>query len=347
MEIDRRAFLRLGAGAGAACVGAGHSMAAGNSADLAPGSFIWQPRLAPKGPLLVALSGQEGLVRVSRAGLEIGIATCTPVAALTTSQWGVFAIDGGHDGAGDRLSLRGSAVVLDRSRRAARSAPIAVLPKDFAALLAAEMSHGAVLVVGGAVSRGTVVGGAFLLPEGVSLVSTQTLAARRPARAGADVIDDPPAHLVVSTRDGTALLRRPDGVEVTGTIAVRGDARPEGTYVLSLTTMGSSADASRWLALDLAASADTASAAFGRISLHSGHLTPLVLAAALRPGSTMVLTDEPLSSDREAHAGVLLGTQVPRAGRPLRRASAPRRPRVTSATSEFALPKPLKFFREY
>lgn len=344
MAISRRGFLRLVGAAGCAFACASRGLA-GNSAGLAPGSFVWQPSLAPAGPLLITFSAGEELVRVYRGGLMIGISTCRIGAGRRGREWEIINLSRAREtGRGNRLQWFGTALCADSTSGGSdRAWPMLVVPDEFARLLhEAEAGNVAVLVRGDTVGQCVAIEGGFLLPRGVSLVSTQTL-----DRPRAPVAAVPPAQLVVSTRDRVATLRRHGEPDITGGIAIRGQAPLVVDRLLSLVEMGRSAESTRWLAIDLAASEVSNEDLLERVSLEGDRVTPLMLASVLTPGSTMLFTDGPaLRPARKDGARLLLASEagsVPPARGPAKRLQ--RRRRATVA--EVPAVRPLKFFRDY
>lgn len=333
---------------GATAVLSGRGWAA-NSAGLAPGSFIWQGSLAPAGPVLVTYGADDELVRVYRAGVLIGISTCRTANGLgARDAWGVFAIDAtGRAARKSGPAWSGSALCSSSASAAVRSWPVVLLPDDFAALLQAEWeSNGSVVAIGTGVTAGRPLTGAMLLPEGVSLVSTRTVDTAPDRPAMPDVAS--PANLVVSTRDRAVVVRRPGRPDIAGTIAVRGEGPVRGDFLLSLVELGKSTDATRWLAVELSAGAGPIDEAIGRISLEGSRVSPLKLASLLSPGSTILVTDGPLTRPgRQQRPQLLLATRETAA------ATQPRhpQPRARSAPrpvpSSFAELRPLKFFKDY
>lgn len=59
---------------------------------LKPGEFVWQPDLAPSGPLAIIVSLPEQLVHVYRGGVEIGQSTCSSGRSGHRTPTGVFTI---------------------------------------------------------------------------------------------------------------------------------------------------------------------------------------------------------------------------------------------------------------
>lgn len=347
MHMTRRALLRS-LGALAATAACGEPLSAANRADLAAGSFVWQPRLAPSGPLLIAYSADDELVRVYRGGVEIGISTCRVRAPQEGSNWSVFAL--GDETGGTRrapFTWSGAFVHGSSPRGRLNGLPAVELPRDFGRLLAeATSGPGTVVLAAASLHAGTVTGGG-LLPGGASLIETQALAANNAhlhvagssAAAAAAVV-------VVSASDRTACLTRPGHAPVIGSIDVQDPDRPLGDRLLSLVELGATADRTRWLAVDIGPQLSPAAQALGRVSLSGGQLTPYIVASALGPGSTLLLTDGPAQMARASgRTQPLFSSPVATAPRE-RRASFGMR-RVRSAEAADPPFRPLKFFRDY
>ena len=63
-----------------------------SSSDLKPGEFLWQPELAPDGPVVIIVSIPDQLVHVYRNGVEIAVSTCSTGKPGHATPTGVFTI---------------------------------------------------------------------------------------------------------------------------------------------------------------------------------------------------------------------------------------------------------------
>ncbi len=121
-----------------------------NQSGLSAGRFVWNPTLAPQGPVTIVVSPTEGSAHVYRNGLEIGITTIeTRGSARAAGVFLVWEIDGRiQDGGSDKpLVWRGMELFTGGAAGGGESDFQATLPQDLAELLTAATHRGAAVIV--------------------------------------------------------------------------------------------------------------------------------------------------------------------------------------------------------
>lgn len=292
---------------------------AGPTFALKPGEYLWMPELAPAGPVVIVISLPEQLAYVYRNGVRIGVSTVSTGKPGYETPTGVFTIlqkqrehySNLYDNAPmpfmQRLTWDGVALHAGRIPGYPASHGCVRLPYAFSEKLFATTSHGMTVVIASEASHAPEVAS----PGWFAPVDPATGAPRGPidaVDASGDVwmperAPEGPLTLVLSTRDGTLVVLR-NGVEI-GRAAVQVIDEPmHGThaYVL-LEGVGESPNAVlpdhpplRWLAIPVP-NARTPSEGDLHQALATGRIRVSDTFAhqvyeALRPGATVVVTDE-------------------------------------------------------
>lgn len=311
---------------------------------LAPGEYLWIPELAPQGPLLVLVSLPEQLAYVYRNGVRIGVSTVSTGKAGHETPTGVFTIlekrvehySNLYDSAPmpymQRLTWDGVALHAGRLPGYPASHGCVRLPRAFAEKLFAVTRSGTTVVIAdrSAPLAQAVTPGLFapdLISPGLSSPLDPAGAPVQPATAGDGWVLSPagpgPVTVIASLRDHQVLVLR-DGVQIgRAPLRVIDDAAApalHGTHLYLLlegTGAGESLlapgrPARRWQALQVAALGPgegdvRAAAASGAIGVDPGFAQALY--ATFTPGSTVIVTDEPLGAGRtDAGERVLMET---------------------------------------
>ena len=286
---------------------------------LKPGGYLWMPELAPAGPVVIVISLPEQLAYVYRNGVRIGVSTVSTGKAGYETPTGVFTIlqkqrehySNLYDNAPmpfmQRLTWDGVALHAGSIPGYPASHGCVRLPYAFSEKLFATTSHGMTVVIASEASHAPEVAS----PGWFAPVDPATGA----PRGSIDIADgsgdvwmperapEGPLTLVLSTRDGTLVVLR-NGVEI-GRAAVQVIDEPmHGThaYVL-LEGAGESPNAVlpdhpalRWLAIPVP-NARTPREGDLHQALATGRIRVADAFAhhvyeALRPGATVVVTDE-------------------------------------------------------
>lgn len=286
---------------------------------LKPGGYLWMPELAPAGPVVIVISLPEQLAYVYRNGVRIGVSTVSTGKPGYETPTGVFTIlqkqrehySNLYDNAPmpfmQRLTWDGVALHAGSIPGYPASHGCVRLPYAFSEKLFATTSHGMTVVIASEASHAPEVAS----PGWFAPVDPATGA----PRGSIDIADgsgdvwmperapEGPLTIVLSTRDGTLVVLR-NGVEI-GRAAVQVIDEPmHGThaYVL-LEGAGESPNAVlpdhpalRWLAIPVP-NARTPREGDLHQALATGRIRVADAFAhhvyeALRPGATVVVTDE-------------------------------------------------------
>lgn len=309
---------------------------------LAPGEYLWMPELAPQGPLLVLVSLPEQLAYVYRNGVRIGVSTVSTGRPGYETPTGVFTIlekrrehySNLYDNAPmpfmQRLTWDGVALHAGALPGYPASHGCVRLPRVFAEKLFAVTRSGSTVVI--AHRAAPLAGGiepglsAPLDPAGRPAVATASDSGwtLMPVSPGPlTVIASLGDRRVVVLRDGVEIGRAPLQVrDEAAARALRGthlylmldDPKPGLPAQAGGETGGSLLDparpARRWQSLTVAALVPgegdvRALTASGAIGVNADFARSLY--AALGPGSTVIVTDEPLRpAGAEAQERVLL-----------------------------------------
>lgn len=292
---------------------------AGTAFALKPGEYLWMPELAPAGPVVIVISLPEQLAYVYRNGVRIGVSTVSTGKPGYETPTGVFTIlqkqrehySNLYDNAPmpfmQRLTWDGVALHAGRIPGYPASHGCVRLPYAFSEKLFATTSHGMTVVIASEASHAPEVAS----PGWFAPVDPATGAPSSPI----DIVDasgdvwmperapEGPLTIVLSTRDGTLVVLR-NGVEI-GRAAVQVIDEPmHGTHVyVLLEGPGESPNAVlpdhpalRWLAIPVPNArtpreGDLHQAlATGRIRVADAFAHQVY--EALRPGATVVVTDE-------------------------------------------------------
>jgi hypothetical protein len=290
---------------------------------LKPGEYLWMPELAPDGPVVIVISLPEQLAHVYRNGIRIGVSTVSTGKPGYETPTGVFTILQKHrehysnlyDNAPmpfmQRLTWDGVALHAGRVPGYPASHGCVRLPYAFSEKLFGATSHGMTVVIASERSHAPEVSA----PGWFAPVDPATGASRTPG----PVIDaaetwwlperspEGPLTVVLSTQDRRLSVLR-NGVEI-GRARIEVEGEPlHGThaYVLleglgdGFSAVVRDRPALRWLAIAVPSQVRrTPSEGDLRDALVSGRIRVDDVFAhqvydALRPGATVVITDEPL-----------------------------------------------------
>jgi hypothetical protein len=291
---------------------------------LKPGEYLWMPELAPEGPLVIVISLPEQLAYVYRNGVRIGVSTVSTGKPGYETPTGVFTIlqkqrehySNLYDNAPmpfmQRLTWDGVALHAGKVPGYPASHGCVRLPYAFSEKLFGATSHGMTVVIANEASHAPEVSA----PGWFAPVDPATGALREPVVA-ADTADDVwmpdrapdgPLTLVLSTHDRKVVVLR-NGVEI-GRASVAIDGEPlHGTQAYVLlegTGEGPSAvlpdrPALRWLSIPVPAARARRPPPEGDLRLalaarqiRVGDTFAHQVYDALRPGTTVVVTDEPI-----------------------------------------------------
>jgi hypothetical protein len=280
---------------------------AASAAELKPGDYAWHPEVSPAGPVVVLVSLPDQILYVYRNGVRIGRSTVssgkpgkqTPTGVFTVLQKKVRHESSIYKGAQmphmQRLTWTGIAMHAGNLPGYPASAGCVRLPVDFAAKLYSVTGIGTTVIIADNKSapRHTVRPG--LLFSGKMGTTPLGGFVWRPAAAPKG-----PISIIVSAPDRKTYVYR-NGVEI-GRAPVGGieTARLSGTYVYSaLTTFDSSGRRDWVVTAGVGKKPPNLKDLASRISIDPSFLQDV--RSLVTPGTTLVLTNAPVSS--QTHSG--------------------------------------------
>lgn len=316
----------------------GSSPAGTAPATLKPGEFVWNPGVAPDGPMVVVVSLTEQRGYVYRNGIEVGFTTVSTGKPGHETPTGIFTIlqkDKNHRSSKynsapmpyqQRLTWDGVALHAGGLPGYPESHGCVHLPSKFAEELFAASHMGmTVVVVDDKTAPADVVHPAMLAPveaaTGAAEIQARLLAGEK-WRWQPELSPEGPVSIVMSAADQRVIVVR-NGVEIGRSRAVFTEpGKPVGTHAFIVkagTGAGESvilrgAAAHNWMAVPMpgygeAESAELASVVGGRIHLpteFARQLYPL-----LSPGTTLLVTDEPVLEENSGRQMTVLGAGNP------------------------------------
>jgi L,D-transpeptidase-like protein len=274
---------------------------------LKSGDYVWHPEVSPAGPVVVLVSLPDQLVYVYRNGVRIGRSTVstgkpgkrTPTGVFTVLQKKVRHTSSIYKGAQmphmQRLTWSGIALHAGYLPGYPASAGCVRMPIDFAAKLYSVTGIGTTVIIADhksapnhTVRPGLLFSGKTGTPPAGRFVWT-------PEKSSAG-----PVSIVMSAPDRKIYVYR-NGIEI-GRAPVTGleTARLSGTYVFSADTTTDSAGRRDWISTaSVGRRAPNLKDLEDRISIDSTFRQDV--RAMINPGTTLVLTDAPVSS--QTHSG--------------------------------------------
>lgn len=333
-----------------------------DTSGLGSGRFVWQPRLAPSGPLLILVAPAEQTLHIYRGAERIGISTCR-IGATAPLPFGLFALidqtrRSAAKGEDSRYSWRVAASHAESLGKPANAALPIRLPRDLAALLADATRFGATVAIA---PRRTVpqIVSSNIGASGAMLADIARRVNRNPE---IDDVMGAEAHIVVSAATRTASLIRGGEVKATAPVAITDPERPLGTHLYAMNAAGDFG--LRWLAVAMAQKGDAThlagdpAATLGRVVFEPGSARDEIF-SAIGSRTALLLTDTANSpATRLAAPGLELCANSdpqpvaspPRvADKPQRRAHVTRRTSTRTAEGNEPLeaPRPARIFDSY
>jgi hypothetical protein len=286
--------------------------------QLLPGEYLWLPELSPKGPVLVLVSLPEQRAYVYRNGVRIGVATVstgkpgfeTPTGLFTILQKKREHYSNLYDDAPmpfmQRLTWGGIALHAGRIPGYPASHGCVRLPYAFSERLFEVTSHGITVVITDQPGQAPMLAEPGLFREPVAAPAVPVLGtpigAHRlptPAWAGHEWAPERAPSgamtVLVSSADRALVVLR-EGVEIGRAPLGPGEPLPAGTRAFQLLdggVPGTAPDAPRRRWVQVLGDPVADPAGLARAIVVAPAFAALV-EEALAPGTTMVLTDEPL-----------------------------------------------------
>jgi L,D-transpeptidase catalytic domain len=268
-----------------------------------PGEFLWAPNIAPQGPVTMIISLKTQRAYAYRNGVPIGVSTVstgkpgkeTPTGVFTILQKAVKHRSNIYSNAPmpfmQRLTWSGIAMHAGNLPGYPASHGCVRLPAGFAKLLFGITSLGLTVVITDDPLAPEVAPAPTLLdPQ-----STEAGVTRQAYRWNPEKAPSGPLSIVLSGRDKRIIVLR-NGIEI-GSSAIKIDGPV--TETMAFTLRAVDASGYHWLRLPLP----------GQLPVTVGELTPverarvnmpeafrLNIAAALQPGTTLLVTRESLAS---------------------------------------------------
>lgn len=305
---------------------------------LAPGEFVWEPGVAPEGPIVVVVSLTEQRAYVYRNGVEIGYTTVSTGKKGHETPTGIFTVlqkDKNHHSSKynnapmpyqQRLTWDGVALHAGGLPGYPESHGCVHLPSKFAEELFGASHMGMTVVVANDKSApADVVHPAALAPvdpdSGVAEIHARLEAGEKwhwaPEKA-----PEGPVSMMLSAADQRLIVLR-NGVEIgRARVAVTRPGQPLGTHAFIVkggTGTGESvllkgAAAHNWMAVSVPGygadtAGDLASVVGGRVHLprdFAAQLYPL-----LAPGTTLLVTDAPVLAENSGRQMTVMGAGIP------------------------------------
>ena len=310
-------------------------------AALKPGEFVWDPDIAPQGPIVVVVSLTEQRAYAYRNGVAIGYTTVSTGKPGHETPTGIFTIlqkDKDHHSSKyndaampyqERLTWDGVALHAGGLPGYPESHGCVHLPSKFAEDLFGVSHMGmTVVIVDAKTAPADVVHPSALAPVDAATGADDVearLKAGEPYRWEPEKSPDGPVSIVMSSADSRVIVIR-NGVEIgRARIDVHDPGKPLGTHAFmvkagegqgeSLLVRG---DAARnWTAVPMpgygdAAGTDLASVVGGRLRMQQEFAK--LLYPLLVPGTTMLVTDAPVLEENTGQRMTVMGSGNPNAG---------------------------------
>ncbi len=310
-------------------------------AALKPGEFVWDPGIAPEGPIVVVVSITEQRAYVYRNGVEIGFTTVSTGKPGHETPTGIFTVlqkDKDHRSSKynnaampyqERLTWDGVALHAGGLPGYPESHGCVHLPSKFAEDLFGVSHMGmTVVVVDDKTAPADVVHPAALAPVDASTGSVDIQARLQGGekwRWQPEKSPEGPISIVMSAADQRVIVIR-NGIEIgRSRAAFRDPAKPVGTHAFIVKAGEGSGEsvilkgaaARDWMAVPMPGygqteGTDLASVVGGRVQLpqdFAKNLYPLLV-----PGTTLLVTDAPVLEENSGKQMTVMGAGNPNDG---------------------------------
>ena len=277
------------------------------ASSLKPGDYSWHPELSPAGPVVVLVSLPDQLLYVYRNGVRIAHSTVssgkpgktTPAGVFTVLQKKVSHTSSIYKGAQmphmQRLTWTGIALHAGHLPGYPASAGCVRMPVDFAAKLYSVTGIGTTVIIAdnkSAPNHTVRPGLLFSGKTGTSPAGGFLWAPEKSPKGPVSIIMSAADRKVYVYRNGAEIGRAP--------IAGLETARLSGTYVYAADSTIDSSGRRDWIyTASVGKKAPDLKDLQNRISINSSFLQDV--RALIAPGTTLVLTDLPVSS--QTHSG--------------------------------------------
>ena len=276
--------------------------------QIKPGEYVWHPEISPAGPVVIIVSLPEQVLYVYRNGVRIGRSTVssgkaghrTPTGVFTILQKNVKHTSTIYKGASmpymERLTWGGVALHAGNLPGYPAAHGCVRLPLDFAQQLYTVTSNGTTVIVTDHKSTpGNTSAPGLLFAAAPSEVAPQGGVIWKPEKAPAG-----PVSIIVSTADGAAYLYR-NGVEI-GRAPVGGLSDVKGSHVYSALAKVNDDGQRSWLSTaSVAGRAPDIKDLMKKASVDQQFIASA--RALITPGTTLILTDAPVSVSTRSGPG--------------------------------------------
>jgi len=276
--------------------------------ELKPGDYVWRPEMSPAGPVVIVVSLSEQLLYVYRNGIRIGRTSVssgkpghkTPTGVFTVLQKNVKHTSTIYRGASmpymERLTWGGVAIHAGNLPGYPAAHGCVRLPLDFAKQLYTVTQDGTTVIVTNQKSE----------PDTTPALGLLFAATPGEAPAKGGVVWNPaksptgPVSIILSAANGAAFVYR-DGAEI-GRAPVAGLRGFTGSYVYSALNKVDADGRRNWLSM----------ASVGgrppdlKAVVKQAEVDPQFVAkvrALITPGTTLILTDAPVSVSTRSGSG--------------------------------------------
>ena len=277
--------------------------------EFKPGDYIWHPEISPAGPVVVIVSLPDQVMYVYRNGVRIGRSTVSTGTAGHRTPTGVFTVlqkkvdheSSIYKGAKmpnmQRLTWTGIAMHAGQLPGYPASHGCVRLPEDFAAKLYTITKLGTTVVIADNKSSP-------INTTKPGLLFSAATSEAVPAPAGftwtPDKAPDGPVSIIVSTADRTGYVYR-NGVEI-GRAAIRGVERISGTHIYAALAKMDADGKRDWISkASVGGRAPNLSDLAGKAVIAPEFLSHA--RALITPGTTLILTDTPVSDRTRSGPG--------------------------------------------
>ena len=274
-----------------------------------PGDYVWHPEVSPAGPVVVLVSLPDQVMYVYRNGVRIGRSTVSTGTAGHRTPTGVFTVlqkkvdheSSIYKGAKmpnmQRLTWTGIAMHAGQLPGYPASHGCVRLPEDFAAKLYTVTKLGTTVIIADNKSSPVNTTKPGLLFSGTT---TQTGPMPTGFAWTPEKAPNGPVSIIVSTADRTGYVYR-NGVEI-GRAAIGGIDRLSGTHIYAaLGTVGTDGKRNWISTASVGGRAPNLKDLANRASISPDFLADV--RAVIAPGTTLVITDAPVSARTRSAPG--------------------------------------------
>lgn len=292
--------------------------------QLEPGEWVWAASIAPAGPLLIYVDLSRQRATVYRNGVRIAVSTVSSGKLGHETPTGVFQIlqkDVSHKSSlyhaapmpyTERLTWDGIALHAGGLPGYPESHGCVHLPLRFSQELFAITALGATVVIqGSAVDHVRTSDASLLAPLSAKGLAAPQVGLERSAFTWApQKAPTGPLTIIISKHDQILVVLR-NGIEIGRSLAVIDDDDP-GSHVISLTTTQDGRR--RWVYVGLPGHSEDAGRVLDEATINRVHLPGSFyqdLKTALKPGTTILVTQSSVGEAGVGHRMTLMDSVVP------------------------------------